>query len=59
MLGTQITPIQGFPAFTYDMEIWGTNLKNSHWKVFQEEHEETYDISCQSVFFDNLSYYIG
>ena len=24
------------PTFTYDTKIWGGNLKNSHWKVFEE-----------------------
>ena len=25
-----------FPTFTYDIEIWRGDLKNSHWKVFQK-----------------------
>ena len=24
------------PTFTYGIEIWGGDLKNSHWKVFEE-----------------------
>ena len=24
------------PTFTYDTEIWGGDLKNSHWKVFEK-----------------------
>ena len=24
------------PTFTYGIEIWGGNLKNSHWKVFEK-----------------------
>ena len=55
-MGTQITSIQGFPTLTYGTKIWGGDFKNSHSKVFEEEHEDTYDVSCQSVFFDNLSY---
>ena len=24
------------PLFTYSIEIWGGDLKNSHWKVFEK-----------------------
>ena len=38
MLGTQIPFIQGFgaPTFTYGIEIWGVDLENSCWKVFEK-----------------------
>ena len=31
-------------------KIWGGDLKNSHQKTLWEGHEDTYDVSCQSVF---------
>ena len=47
------------PTFTYDIELWGGNLKKLPLEGFWERHEDAYDISCQSVFFDNLSYFVG
>jgi hypothetical protein len=37
-LGTQIPSIQGLmlPTFTYVTEIWGGDLKSSHWKVLEK-----------------------
>jgi hypothetical protein len=37
-LRTQIPSIQGLmlPTFTYVTEIWGGDLKSSHWKVLEK-----------------------
>ena len=60
MLGTQIASIQGFGASYF--YIWHWNL--GKWlekslEGFQEGHEDAYDVSCQSAFFDYLSYFVG
>ena len=47
------------PTFIFGIETWGDDLKKSHLKVFEEGHEDTYDVSRQSVFFDNLSCFVG
>ena len=36
MLGTHLFKALVLPTFTYGIEIWGGNLKNSHWKVFEK-----------------------
>ena len=40
------------------LKFWEGDLKNSHWKVFWERHENTYDVSCQNAFSDNLPYFV-
>ena len=37
MLGTQVSPFKALVlhTFMYGTEIWGHELKNSHWKVFE------------------------
>ena len=47
------------PIFSYGTKIWGCNLKISHWKVFENGKKDTYNVSCQSAFFDYLSYCVG
>ena len=39
MLGTQSHLFKALvlPTFTYDTEIWGGDLENSHWKVFEKD----------------------
>ena len=59
MLGTILTYIKGLvlPTFMYGTEIWKGDLKNSHWKVFEKGMKmHIYDVPCQSMFFDYLSY---
>jgi hypothetical protein len=35
-LKSQLFKALVLPTFTYGIEIWGGNLKNSHWKVFEK-----------------------
>jgi hypothetical protein len=44
------------PTFTWGTEIWGGTLKNSHWKAFEKGMKIH---SCQSVFFNYLSNFVG
>ena len=57
MLGTQISLDQGLGAINFRIchSILGWDLKIFHWKVFKKMHDDTYDVSCQSAFFNNLS----
>ena len=61
MLGTQIPFVQGFGASYF--HVWhrnlGRRLKKLLIKGFREGHEDAYDVSCQSVFFNYLSYFVG
>ena len=60
MFITQILFVQGFGAS--NCHIWHYNLGRGlelSLKGFRQEREDTYDVSCQSVFFDNLSYFVG
>jgi hypothetical protein len=60
MLRTQILFVQGFGASNF--HIWHYNLGRGlelSLKGFRQGHEDTYDVSCQSAFFDNLSYFVG
>jgi hypothetical protein len=61
MLGTQISSIQGFSASYF--HIWhqklGRQLEKLSLVSLWEGHEDPYDVSNQSAFFDYLSYLIG
>ena len=35
-LKSRLWKVLVLPTFTYGTEIWGGNLKNSHWKVFEK-----------------------
>ena len=55
---TQIPSIQGFHASNF--YIWHQNLTTRLEKLSLEGfQEDAYDVSCQSVFFNNLSYFVG
>ena len=60
MLGTQIPSIQGFGASNFHIWHWnvGSRLEKLSFEGFWEGHEDTF-VSCQSEFFDNLSYFVG
>ena len=46
------------PTFKYDTKILGVDFKNSL-EGFRERHEDKFDISRQSVFFNNLTCFVG
>ena len=56
---SQLFEASVLPTFTYGTKIWGGNLKDSHWKVFEKGIRDAYAFSCQSAFFNYLSYLIG
>jgi hypothetical protein len=60
MLGTQIPFIQGFGASNFHIWHWnlGGNLKKILLEGFWQGLEDAYFVSCQSAFFDNLSYFV-
>lgn len=61
MLRTQITFIEGFGASSF--HAWHENLRRQVEKLslesFREGHEDAYNVSHQTVFFDYLSYFVG
>jgi hypothetical protein len=61
MLGTQIPSIQGIGASNFHIWQWnlGRWLKKLSLEGFQEGHEDAYDISHQSMFFNYLSYLLA
>jgi hypothetical protein len=62
MLGTQIPSIQGFGDSNfhiYDAEIWGGDLKKSHWRVFEKGIEVHMMFHVKVCVLDNLPYFVG
>ena len=61
MLGTQIPFVQGFGASYF--HVWhkslGTQLVELSLEGFQVGHEDAFDISRQSVFFNYRPYFVG
>ena len=59
LLGAQIPSIQGFGASYFHVWHWklGRWLEILSLEGFQEGHEDGYDVSRQSAFFDYLSYF--
>ena len=57
MLRTQIHLFKAlvYPTFTYDTQIWGGDLKKSHWRAFEKAWRFIW-CSCKGAFFDNLPY---
>ena len=61
MLGTQIPSIQGFGASNFHTWQWkiGEMTLKTFIESFQEGHDNAYDVSHQSVFFNYLSYLLA
>ena len=61
ILGTTIPSIQDFGASNFHIWHWnlGRQLEKLSLEGFWEVHEDGYDVSRQSVFFDYLSYLVG